>query len=102
MQRNGDSKELKELLSNVIAGELDVETNYLRNSMQAGLDEQNLKTVFQKRANTRPAIDPSPPTTFVESGAEIIDEATEGAALDEDIASSPKTERAPSDGSIHN
>ena len=33
MQRNGDSKELKELLSNVIAGELDVETNYLRNSM---------------------------------------------------------------------
>ena len=44
--RAEDSKELKEMLSNVIAGELDVETNYLRSSMQAGLDEQNLKTVF--------------------------------------------------------
>ena len=35
---------------NVIAGEIDVDSVYLRSSLQGNIDEQNVKTVFQKRA----------------------------------------------------
>lgn len=52
---------------NVIAGEIDVDSVYLRSSLQGNIDEQNVKTVFQKRAQPTSG-DASPTAVQIREG----------------------------------
>ena len=67
------NKSIKELAhQNQIIQELDVETNYLRSSVQNFGDEMHIKTVFQKRASKPADVgDSTPPNNVIK---ETVDE----------------------------